>query len=324
MKAKITLIVLTCALLLSFVLGATGTITLAKDDVATPSKDRLIGVFITMEPLELFDRESYINDNVGELLSGGNISETDSSDCQKKFYASLVERSYTNPDTGETSTTKEYVFDGVDGFSYFRANYTDSSSTYSLSSSNGAISDGNVAVNSTDVGESISLEGTIYVSTSAGHITFYFNPIYQTASGEVYAVSGQGMSFGEYMAGASGSQAISEEQTVVNDGKSETISTDVKVNFVFMDIPTSVSVIQLDRDNNIASAQEYAPGNLPPSITVESNTEYIIVETRTSATDGTETVTRELFQSDDNTLFAFSCRDDGICFKQYCDITWND
>ena len=96
------------------------------------------------------------------------------------------------------------------------------------------------------------------------------------------------------------------------------------MNFVFMDIPTSVSVIQLDRDNNIASAQEYAPGNLPPSITVESNTEYIIVETRTSATDGTETVTRELFQSDDNTLFAFSCRDDGICFKQYCDITWND
>ena len=51
--------------------------------------------------------------------------------------------------------------------------------------------------------------------------------------------------------------------------------------------------------------------------------EYIVVETHMKSRDGKETVTRELFQTDDKTLFAFSCREDGICIKQYSSIVWD-
>ena len=90
-----------------------------------------------------------------------------------------------------------------------------------------------------------------------------------------------------------------------------------------MDTPIGAGVIQFDEDGSIISREYYAAGDLPFKITTSSDTEYIIVETHMKSRDGKETVTRELFQPDDESLFAFSCRDDGICIKQYCSIVWN-
>ena len=90
-----------------------------------------------------------------------------------------------------------------------------------------------------------------------------------------------------------------------------------------MDTPIGADVIQFDEDGNIISREYYVAGDLPFEITTSSDTEYIIVETHMKSRDGKETVTRELFQPDDESLFTFSCRDDGICIKQYCSIVWN-
>ena len=61
MKNKIGIIILACVLVVSFVLGVTGAVTFAKDESTDnadgASKDRLIGVFITTEYLDLFDFE---------------------------------------------------------------------------------------------------------------------------------------------------------------------------------------------------------------------------------------------------------------------------
>ena len=121
----------------------------------------------------------------------------------------------------------------------------------------------------------------------------------------------------------SSSQAIKEEQTVTIDGESTTISSNIEVSTCFMDTPIGTSVLQFDEDGNIISSEYYVAGDLPFAITTRSDTEYIIVETHMKSRDGKETVTRELFQPDDESLFAFSCRDDGICIKQYCSIVWN-
>ncbi len=328
MKNKIGMIILACVLAVSFVLGATGAVTFATDEptdnTGDASKDRLIGVFITTEYLDLFDSESYVKDNADKVLSGGEIGSSDSAQYQGRLYAILVDEPYTDPETGETATTKKFVFDGIEGISYFAARYTDENGTQYLGTGDDdAISDAHTGLHYTDAGDGIDMKGTIYVSASKGYDVFYCNPVYQTAAGEVYLVSGQGVSCGgELSAGMSGSQALKEEQPVTIDGKSETVSSSIEVSICFMDTPIGTSILQFDRDGSIVARADYAAGALPAEITVSSDTEYIIAETRMSSADGKETVTRELFRQDDESLYAFFCREDGICIKQYCSIAW--
>lgn len=329
MKNKIGMIILACVLAVSFVLGATGAVTFAKDEptdnTGNASKDRLIGVFITTEYLDLFDSERYVKDNADKVLSGGEIGSSDSSRYQGRLYAKLVDEPYTDPETGETATTKKFVFDGIEGISYFAARYTDESGTQYLGAGDDdAISDAHTGLHYTDAGDGIDMKGTIYVSVSKGSDVFYCNPVYQTAAGEVYLVSGQGVSYGgELSAGMSGSQALKEEQTVTIDGKSETVSSSIEVSICFMDTPIGTSILQFDRDGSLVAREDYAAGALPAEITASPDTEYIIAETRMSSADGKETVTRELFRQDDESLYAFFCREDGICIKQYCSIAWD-
>ena len=329
MKNKIGMIILACVLAVSFVLGATGAVTFATDEptdnTGDASKDRLIGVFITTEYLDLFDSESYVKDNADKVLSGGELGSSDSAQYQGKLYAILVDEPYTDPETGETATTKKFVFDGIEGISYFAARYTDESGTQYLGAGDDdAISDAHTGLHYTDAGDGIDMKGTIYVSASKGYDVFYCNPVYQTAAGEVYLVSGQGVSYGgELSAGMSGSQALKEEQTVTIDGKSETVSSSIEVSICFMDTPIGTSILQFDRDGSIVARADYAAGALPAEITASPDTEYIIAETRMSSADGKEIVTRELFRQDDESLYAFFCREDGICIKQYCSIAWD-
>lgn len=326
MKTKMIIIILACVLLACFTLGVTDVVRMANTAMGEEHvKDRLIGVFVTTEYLDLFDADGYFNDHANSILSGGEISEAESAEYQGKRYATLSEKSYTSEETGKTFTTKEYAFEGLEGFSYFSALYTDGTSTYQGGSGDEAISDGHIAINSTDAGDSISLEGTIYISATGGPTLFYYNPVYQTAQGDVYTMAGQGMSYGdEITSGMSGSHEMKEETTATFADKTESIGSTIKVTVCFMDEPKSVTLVQFDSENNVLSRKEYMPGKLPDRLTAESGAEYIIVETVSSNTELKDTITRELYQLGDETLFAFYCRDDGICVKQYCGIDWND
>jgi hypothetical protein len=106
------------ALLLSMLPGCQ----LAREDAGTnASEDRLIGVFLTTEYLDLFDFEGYLNDNIGSL-SGGDIKlDGTTEEYQGKLYAELSPRTLTNTETGEEVVTKEYVFPGFEGITYFSA-----------------------------------------------------------------------------------------------------------------------------------------------------------------------------------------------------------
>ena len=90
-----------------------------------------------------------------------------------------------------------------------------------------------------------------------------------------------------------------------------------------MDTPIGTNILQFEEDGNIVAKENYAAGDLPFKIMTSSDTEYIIVETHMKSRDGKATVIRELFQLDDQSLFSFSCREDGICIKQYCSIVWD-
>jgi len=329
MKNRMGIIVLLCVLTVFFTLGATGAINFVKDEQAegteAAGKDRLIGLFITTEYLDLFDFESYIQDNADQVLSDGQIIGSDNDSYQDKIYAKLVDDSYTNSETGETETTKKYVFESMEGIAFFAAKYTDESGMqYWGIDGDDAIADVHTGLHSTDIGDSIELKGTIYVSTENASNVFYYNPVYQTANGEVYVESGQGMSHGgELSSGMSSSHALKEEQTVTKDGESETVSSNIEVSTCFMDPPISSSVIQFGENGNIISREEYVAGELPIEISTHPETEYIVVETHMKSGNGKVTVMRELFQKDDDSLFTFFCREGGICIKHYSSIVWN-
>lgn len=326
MKNRVARIILACVLLASFALGATGTVTFAKEEtqsVGDADKDRLIGVFITMDHLDLFDFESYFNDHADKLLSGGEISQSDSAPYEGRLYATLVDDPYTNPNTGETTTTKRYSFEGVEGIGCFVAWYADEHGAFWTTNGDEAISDGQMGITSTDAGDSIDLRGTVYISVAKGPDALYYNPVYQAPTGEVYLTAGVGMSYGgAIVAGMGGSHSMKDEQTVTVNGKRETISTNIEVSVSYMDTPTGTSVLQFAPDGSVIASQSYEPGAFPDSLTAEPETAYLIVETGMRSAEGAETVSRELFQPDDESLFAFVCREDGICVKQYGSLAW--
>lgn len=327
MKTKKMMFIIACLMLAAFALGATGTFRMVDaSENAAPSSDRLIGFLITREYLDLFDSEQFFSDNFNALIGGGEISESESAKYQGRLYATHVETSYTNDETGETDSGIEYVFEGIDGICYITPRVTDQFGTYWSLCGDNAISDGHTNFDLTDEGESVAMEGTIYVSTcgNAGNV-FYFNPVYQTPTEEVYAVSGEGEHFDDNsVAGMSMSHEIKENQASTIGDSTTSSGTEVKVTICFMDEPEKVSILQFGEGNDLLSQTEYDPGDFPDTLQVQPGTQYLIVETTTLSHEQVRNTTRELYQPEDDSLFALFRRDDGICVKKECEIDWNN
>lgn len=91
-----------------------------------------------------------------------------------------------------------------------------------------------------------------------------------------------------------------------------------------MDEPVKVSILQFDSENKLLSQMDCDPDNLPNTLLTQPGAQYIIVETTTFSREQAVNITRDIYQSEDETLFAFFCRDDGICVKQWCGIDWSE
>lgn len=325
MKTKNLIMVILCIVLAAFACGATGVLRLAGvSENDNSSSDRLVGVLVTREYLDLFDSERFLNDNINSIVRGGKIIGSESAAYQGRLYATLVETTDTNDETEETAGRKEYVFEGVNGISCFTARLTDRSGTYWSSSGDDAVTDGHIHLNSTDEGEGVSIEGTIYISTRGNVRNFYFNPVYQTPAGDVYAVSGNGMSFDDNRAaGVSMSHEIKENRSSTVGDSTTSYGSEIRMTICCMDEPEKVSILQFGEGNELLSKTEYDPNDFPDSLQAQSGTQYIIVETATLSQEQGGDIAREIYQPEDETLSAFLGREDGICVKQECEIDWN-
>ena len=321
MKTKNIIIIVCCIVLSAFLLGAAGIIKMTNESAqASAASDRLVGVFITNEYLDLFDADRFLNDNVDRLIEGGEISESESAKYQGRLYASPVETVHTNEETGETLTSKEYVFNGVDGIRFFAPHIQDESDPYWSAYVDEGITDGKTNFQSTDEGESVSLKGTIFVASRSNSGHFYFNPVYQTANGDVYAVSGDGISRdGTSTPGTSWSTKVSEDQESSFGDTDTSSGTEAEITVCVMNEPTRIALLQFNGKNELSERTEYLPGTLPERIDVLADTQYLIMETTSS-----EGLSRTLFQREDDFAYAFYCRSDGICVKQECEIGWKN
>jgi hypothetical protein len=283
-------------------------------------EDRLIGVFVTAEHIDLFDFEGYMNDNLNTASGGEIVMNGETREYQGRLYASPVTRTSTNDETGETSERREYVFENVKGFAY----YAPTTSDMIYTASDEAISDSHVNFNYGDYESGKTMKGTIYV-VPTGRITYFFNPVYQNSDGDVYLTTGQGMaSSGTVAEGTAMSQTIENTGTVTENGVTKTDSVSIEMSVATMFAPEKIVILQMDGNGVLVSRTEYAPDAMPDSLTPESETAFLIVETRKRGAEGSETVTREIYGDDAEGIKTFYAREDGVCVKHHTQVKANE
>ena len=208
-------------------------------------------------------------------------------------------------------TDGEYVFRGIDGMQCFFTNKNKDNAI--VSHMDEAFTDKSCSLHViNDDGQNVSLKAKLYLGTSFDEMLFQ-NPVYQTASGEVYAVAGQGAQYnGE---GMKGSFSLSESVRRYEDGKMMSYGTSVNIDVEVIAVPEKIIVSQFDAEGKLISSESFMPGEMPDSM--NSSAAYIIVVTVSQS--GTR---YEVFQPDDNSISALYCRADGVCVKQSCAVSW--
>lgn len=300
---KRNIIITTCVLISALMLGLSG-FTLAQPELDKTNDDKLIGVYITTDYLDLFDFEAYLNDNLDTFTDVQLVVDGETSKYQGRLYATTIDN--------------QYVFEGADGIPLFYHTVVDENGTYSSVTGGEKISDGHTSISNTDDGVSIALEGTIYAAPTKDIVTYYINPVYQSVDGRIYVVSGSGISFDNDGAeGGAFSQILDSTTTVTENGASKTYSISVKTSISLKHPPVSHSILQFDSEGIIISIETYLPGKLPQEISPDSNCSYIILESKTK-----ENTTRTLYQKDDTTLESFYLGDDSILVIQFTTLEW--
>jgi len=297
---------------------------LARTDAdASAGEDRLIGVLVTTEYLDLFDFEEYYSDHESRFVDGGTVMVENSDTYQGRIYATLTTENLTNEETGEQVTRQAYVFEGIDGIGYFAPTMEDEEGIYTRSNGDEGISDAHMDVSFTDEGQSLSLEGTVYVEPGKGNTEYYVNPVYQCADGAVYVTSGSGyLLSGDHGEGEVFSTTLDANTTRTEEGKSQKDACTVTLHLAVMFAPERIVLLQMDANAGVVSRRAYTPGALPERLELEAGTAYLVVETHKRDRAGEETVARALYQSDTETIGTFYGREDGICLKQWTQLNW--
>lgn len=320
MKTKGMVIAICCFIAAAFLLGATGLINLAggtaQEDTA---KDRLIGVLITREHLDLFDDEGYARDHSGKMMQGGHIGQADSAAYQGRLYANLVETSRHEGEEGKAENLKEYRFDGLEGIRFLAPYISTEAGGHFITTVDEGISDSSIHIHTTDQGSRVNMTGKLYVAPGQQAVACYLNPVYQSPAGAVYALSGSCMSMaGGDVTGGMMTQTISENKTETTDAGQTSSGTEVALSLVVMEEPTQIALLQFDGQDILLEKTAYRPGEWPERIDVRADAQYMIVETTTA-----QGVSRVLLQKGDESAEAFYCREDGICVKQSCLMNWD-
>ena len=326
MKRKLKLCILSIVMIL--LSGLLSGCSLAKEDAGESADgmeeknaDRLVGVFLTTEYLDLFDMEGYLEDNIDQIVDGGNIAIEDASKYNDRLYGTIDKHGYTEAKDCEYW---EIRFAELEGIPFFYSEWQeDGQEPFSMLMSGDEICDVTQHLNVTDGGESVKLTGTIYalVNKNAESIGFYVNPVYMTEDGRYYAVSGMG----HYQSGVlegSHTVTIEEEMVKTENGEKEVYggSVELTVSLVASE-PKEIRLQYMNERLDVVHTESFASGTLPSQINLVEGTTCIVVETEWE--DGS--VTRELLEpvNDENTtLETFYKVNETALGKQYSEIIW--
>jgi len=272
-------------------------------------EDRLIGVFLTQDYL----------------------------DSSQKLYATKVPETYTYED-GTTSSSFDYVFDGVEGFRCLTATaqmpkyVSDSTGEFIDETYESHISISDITctmvtnVGQEENGAKVSKsEVNCYLYTYAGTgseiVGIYCNPVYQDSEGNVYAISGHNISVScdkdsvglsvtntlDYSNSKSKPSADSDEESIT-----------VNVQFSVISRPVSYTVTQYDASGKEIANQVFYPEDVPSEIEVLSDCDYAIaVETPENGD-----INRSLLDKDNSSFSYYTTIEGSFALGSACRLIW--
>lgn len=323
MKNKGILILYGILLLGAFTAGATG---LIKPNKSTEGNgqdlgDRLVGMLVTWEPLRYEGGGWLLEEQLTGMTENGFDQEDtihlgpENSDLQgNRLYAKKIVKKWNDPVNGEEYVNWEYVFENVDGLSFFHYDVEDGIHSYGASKVDhgfSQVSEG-LKVNGDTSAQSHFLEGIIYFSSQGEKEYIYINPVYQSSQGEVYALPGDC-----YRLGVDGELPLWFNTTVSLKEEVEDYASETKVKLAVMAPPEKVVVLQYGADQGLLGKQEFEPGTLPEEFDTLKGTQFIVVET--IAEEGSSF---ELFQKGDSFIGAFYATEQELCVRQDSQVNW--
>ncbi len=210
---------------------------------------------------------------------------------------------------------EEYVFKGTEGIRCF---FTKENTNAIVTHTDEPLTDVDAGMNMVDdEQETCWIKANIYISTEFDG-AIYTNNVYQTESGEVYAVEGSGMEWTGGLEDTSNSISVSDSVSAAyENGKTKSCGTSIELTLKYIAAPEKIIVSQFDGEGRLLSNESFTSGELPDSM--ESSAAYIVVGTVSQS--GTQ---YEVFQPSNESLKALYCRDDKICVMQRCLVNWED
>lgn len=278
MKTKTILLIFIPVLALCFALGAAGVLKI-DSRAESQTEDKLVGVFLTSEHLDMPDFED-------------------------RIYAE-----------GED-------FIGLNGLRCFFSLQEDEEGSYYKTTADNGASDRSIHFTSTDEGEKIEQELTVYLESRRGTWTMFINPVYQTGEGLVYVQTGQGIRAPAETAGESASSTRSEEYTYTDGTQTKTDGSFIKVTVQVVDRPETVKILEFDGENALICEQAYGADEVPMSYKPGAETKYIVIELVSKDINGDQSTQRRLYQATDEYFETFYSADDGICVKRETELNW--
>ena len=285
MKKLIALILAVCML--------AGCQLASEEKTEDPYQDKLVGVFVTFEPMELgFDIEGWIEDN--GITDGAEISMEESLQYQEKRPVTLSDEGWVVPG-----------HEGISVGRYWNGEYWTGFSGEGICEMNSNIAAG-------DDGDNIKVEGTVYFPADA-EVMLCTNPVYQTPEGEFYVI--QGNSFHSAVETGSMSQSVKDEKTWTDDGTAYTFCAEFKTTVQGVELAKKVVLVWMDANHRELERAEYDPRELPESI--EADCAYLIVEEITVAN-----ITRTLYQPEDEQITVYYQGDQPWCLPKFTKLLW--
>lgn len=290
MKIKLVCVIL----LLSLLSGCR----LALEDMPeNTDRDRLVGVFVTPEHLDLFDAEAYFNDNIDQIIKGGEIRDNGAA-YQKRLYAQRVNDVLSVGD--------------VEGWFYCAPRLEDENGEYIAAEGSPVFSDGYTHIFSGTT-ERLELGCTLYVSSNADFVSAYINPVYQDSDGNIYVLSGSGISCNGLAQGGSMSQSVEENETITADGETREKGSKITVTIAGKDPTERLTVYEMSGEDSLLARYELDPDDLPGEWKITPGCEWLIVR---------ENDERSVYGPEDETFAAFELWDNGLCVKKEIKILW--
>uniref|UniRef100_UPI004056EF7F hypothetical protein n=1 Tax=Agathobacter sp. TaxID=2021311 RepID=UPI004056EF7F len=328
MKPKTMKILFFYMLLISFALGISGLIPLAGNEqniAPANQKDALIGVFVTRESLDLFNMEACLNDHGHELFASGPenvVTLEDAAEYNHRIYATPIEAESVDAD-GEPHFRKEYIFEDLEGYLLCHAHISDNTGEYSTTIADDAFSDIYTSLNSTDEGEEVTLSAMIYSLPQEDGVCFFFNPVYQTAAGDVYLTAGTGSSVSGEALGSTSTHTLKDSLSFSGGEEvPKTNTATIIVSFQLIEKSEMLILNQMDANHEILHSQSYILGEMPDSITPLEDTAYLVLEDTYINSDGNTVSSYKIYDKDDPNLVTFIYKKDGVCVNKSTSIIW--